>query len=244
MLEIHNLGLKKGDFSLSEVSFSVAKDGYFSLLGPTGSGKTLLIEAIAGFHSMTGNLLFANKDITNLPPEKRRFGFVFQDFALFPHLNVEANIRYGGRFLKKDDPARASLEELTGYLGIEQLLKRDVRSLSAGERQRTAIARALYPRPQLLLLDEPLAALDPATREKILPKLAELPARFGTPVIHVTHNFEIAERISDCAGILLNGRLRHHGPTAETLAFCDDDQISRFLQPHKQILHTSHGEIS
>jgi molybdate/tungstate transport system ATP-binding protein len=232
MLEIRNLGLKKGNFSLREISFSVPKDGYFALLGPTGSGKTLLIEAIAGFHSMTGALLLNGSDITRLPPEKRKFGFVFQDFALFPHLNVEANIRYGGRFLKKDC-APASIDELTGYLGIAQLLKRDVNSLSAGERQRTAIARALYPRPQLLLLDEPLGALDPATRENILPKLAELPARFGTPVIHVTHNFEIAERISGSAGILLDGCLRRCGHTADVLSSSEDSDIARFLQPRK-----------
>jgi len=234
MLDIQNLSLKKGTFALREISFSIARDDYFALLGPTGSGKTLLIEAIAGFHASSGILLFNGKDITRQPPEERRFGFVFQDFALFPHLDVETNIRYGGRFLGKKSDTR-SIVELMNFLGIEGLQQRDVRTLSAGEKQRVAIARALYPHPRLLLLDEPLGALDPATREAILPKLTELPKRFGTPVIHVTHNFQIMQRLANRAGVLLEGRLRRLGRTADMLTASEDEDVTRFLQPYEKL---------
>jgi molybdate/tungstate transport system ATP-binding protein len=242
MLTLDKIMLQKGSFRLESVSFTVEHNDYFALLGPTGSGKTLLIESVAGFHSVGGRLLMNGNDITRLPPEQRRFGFVFQDFALFPHLNVEANIRYGGRFLKKGAGGARELDELTSFLGIGHLLQRNVATLSAGERQRIAIARALYPRPCLLLLDEPLGALDPATRETILPELAELPRRFATPVIHVTHNFKVAQRLATRAGVLLQGRLRGLGSLAEVMSDQADAEVRAFLNPAENKI-TAEGEL-
>jgi ABC-type Fe3+/spermidine/putrescine transport system ATPase subunit len=241
MLKVENLFLKKGRFALRDISFSVARNDYFALLGPTGCGKTLLLESIAGFHDASGCVVFDGTDVTHYPPEERRFGLVFQDFALFPHLNVEANIRYSGRFLKKHVMPDALLNELLGFLRIDSLMNRNVRTLSAGEKQRVAIARALYMRPRLLLLDEPLGALDPATREAVLPKLAELPERFGTPVVHVTHNFRIAERLANRTAVLLDGRIRRIGGTADVLARPEDDAVARFLAPRETPLQRDSG---
>jgi molybdate/tungstate transport system ATP-binding protein len=229
MLELKNIWLDKGGFSLQDISFDVAQSEYFALLGPTGSGKTLLLEAVAGFQPIRGTVIFDGWDISRLPPENRNFGFVFQDFALFPHMNVRHNICYAGRFLAKHKAPR-DLEELADFLGISDLLERDVATLSAGERQRVAIARALYPRPRMLLLDEPLGALDPATRAAIIPKLLELPRHFDTPVIHVTHNFKIAEAIADRIGVLMGGRLCSLGAAAEMLHTHTDPAIRKFLQ--------------
>jgi molybdate/tungstate transport system ATP-binding protein len=233
MLELHNISLNKGKFSLNNISFTIADNDYFALLGPTGSGKTLLLESIAGFQPVTGKILFKENNITTLTPEKRRFGFVFQDFALFPHMNVEKNIRYSEKFKENSVMTDNALKELLEFLQITHLLNRNTHNLSAGEKQRIAIARALYAQPRLLLLDEPLAALDPATCESILPKLAELPSRAGIAVIHVTHNFKTAERLANRTAIMLNGEISRIGDTDKVLSPSDNAEIAKFLLTNK-----------
>ena len=226
MLEVKNLFLKKGDFTLNNVSFNIDKNQYFVLLGQTGSGKTLLLESIAGFHKINGNIYLNKKGINSLPPEKRNFGFVYQDFALFPNLNVEKNIRYSEKFKGKNEKL---FNDLINYLDIKHLLKRKIKHLSGGEKQRIALARAIYSRPEILLLDEPLSAIDPTMRNEIMKNLKELPKRYNLSILHVTHNFREASYLGDYIGIMLNGNLIQTGKTKEVLKNPASIEVAKFL---------------
>ena len=226
MLEIKNLFLKKGDFTLNNVSFNIDKNQYFVLLGQTGSGKTLLLESISGFHKIDGNIFLNSKNISNLPPEKRNFGFVYQDFALFPNLNVEKNIKYSEKFKGKN---KKLFNDLINFLNISHLLKRDIKHLSGGEKQRIALARAIYSRPEILLLDEPLSAIDPTMRNEIMKNLKQLPKRYNLSILHVTHNFREASYLGDYLGIMLNGNLIQTGETKEVLKNPKSIEVAKFL---------------
>jgi molybdate/tungstate transport system ATP-binding protein len=226
MLSIRDLFLKKEKFKLNILSLDVEKNEYFVLLGKTGSGKTLLLESIAGFQKIEGEIIFENKDITSLPPEKRNFGFLYQDFALFPHLNAEQNIRFSEKYHKKNN---ALFNDLISFLQIEKILKRNIKNLSGGEKQRIALARAVYSQPKLLLLDEPLSAVDPTMRNEIMKNLKELPQRYGLSVIHVTHNFREASYLADKLGIILKGTLLQTGETGHVLKNPNSLEVARFL---------------
>lgn len=183
---------QNGNFSL-EASFSGAESGITALFGPSGSGKTSLINMIAGLVcpdagriEIGGRCLFDSSLKINLPPEKRRLGYVFQDGRLFPHLDVKDNLLYGLRLLPRK-LRRTNFDEVLALLGIEALLKRKPGKLSGGEKQRVAIGRALLSSPQLLLMDEPLAALDEARKEELLPYIANINAQFKLPIIYVSH---------------------------------------------------------
>ncbi|MDP4291527.1 MAG: ATP-binding cassette domain-containing protein, partial [Bacteroidota bacterium] len=162
MLEIRNICYQTGNFDLDHISFSVEQGEYFVLLGPSGAGKSVLLELIAGLtYADNGQILFDGKDFTFAPAWKRPFGLVFQDLALFPHLNVFDNIAYP---LKRDKRTKESInqrvEELSHELEIAHLLERKPDTLSGGEQQRVALARTLALKPSVLLLDEPLSAMD------------------------------------------------------------------------------------
>ena len=159
MLEVRELCGTWGQFSLKEISFSIERGEYFVLLGPTGAGKTLLLETIAGFHLPSrGQIRLDGRDITGLPPQLREVGFVYQDALLFPHLTVKENLRFGLRVKKvPKQEATRRLEEVSELLGLSDLLHRMPRTLSGGEKQKVALGRVLVLRPKLLLLDEPLA---------------------------------------------------------------------------------------
>ena len=226
MLQIKDLFLKKGKFKLNILSLDIDKNEYFVLLGKTGSGKTILLESIAGFQKIEGEIIFEGKDITNLPPNKRNFGFLYQDFALFPHLNVEQNIRFSEKYHKKNE---ALFEDLINFLQITHLLKRNIKNLSGGEKQRVALARAIYSQPKVLLLDEPLSAVDPTIRNEIMKNLKELPQRYDLSVIHVTHNFREASYLADRLGIILKGMLLQKGDAKEVLKNPNSLEVAKFL---------------
>lgn len=226
LLEIKDLFLKKGKFKLNILSLDIYKNEYFVLLGKTGSGKTLLLESIAGFQTIEGEILFKEKEITNLPPEKRNFGFLYQDFALFPHLNVEQNIRFSEKYHKKNEEL---FNDLVSFLELKKILKRDIKHLSGGEKQRAALARAVYSQPELLLLDEPLSAVDPTIRNEIMKNLKELPERYNLSVIHVTHNFREASYLADRLGIILKGTLLQAGDAKEVLKNPNSIEVAQFL---------------
>ena len=236
MLSLHNIGLKTGSFRLKQVSFDVKDRDYFVILGRTGSGKTLLLETIAGLHKHTGNVSFRNRDITNVPTEKRKIGFVYQDFALFPHLSVIKNIRFSDRYQTPSN--KFKWDDLIDFLELGNLLHRKIHYLSGGEKQRVALARAIYSRPDLLLLDEPLSAIDPSFRNTIMEKLKDLKQRFHITVIHVTHNFREAAYLADNIGIMMDGKLVQQGPAQEVLHHPTNVPIARFLG-FKNILQTS-----
>ncbi|GAX87201.1 molybdate/tungstate transport system ATP-binding protein [Lebetimonas natsushimae] len=226
MLKLENIFLKKGDFILNQISFDVKDNEYVVILGKTGSGKTLLLESIAGFHKIEGKIYFNDKDVTNFAPEKRNFGFLYQDFQLFRNLNVEKNIRFSEKFKGKD---KKLFDDLVDFLNLKHLLKRDVLSLSGGEKQRIALARAIYSRPKILLLDEPLSAIDPTLRNEIMKNLKQLPERYNISVIHVTHNFREASYLADKIGIILKGKLLQFDDAAQVLNSPASLEVAKFL---------------
>ena len=190
------------------------------LYGPSGSGKTSLLEAIAGLRTpdegeirVNDRVLFSSRAGVNLAPRERHIGYVPQDALLFPHLDVAHNIRYGER----DDTPPELFLSLTHILELDPLLSRRVRHLSGGEKQRVAIARALITRPTVLLLDEPLAGVDRARRELILPYLLRIRRDLHVPLVYVTHDAAELSAIADRVLRLEGGRVRSAGAPADTL---------------------------
>lgn len=217
MIELRNVHKRLGDFAVRGVSLTIQEREYFVILGPTGAGKTVLLECIAGLHPLDQGAVFINgTDATNLPPERRHVSYVPQDYVLFPHLDVYENVAFSLRLLRwPADRIKARVQELTELLNISHLLQRAPRTLSGGEQQRTALARALAPQPTALLLDEPLSALDESTRIAIGGELKTLPERFGTTVVHVCHDFEEALRLATRIGVIYQGRLIQVGTPDE-----------------------------
>ncbi len=217
MIEIEKLRIELPNFTLQDVSLYVQKNEFFIFLGPTGAGKTLLLEAIAGMLPVTGGCIKVNgKDITRLPPGRRGIGIMYQDYALFPHLTVHENINFGLRYQKTKNKKSAQwVEWLMEHLGIQHLAQRSINNLSGGEKQRTALARALAVRPALLLLDEPLSALDPCFREEIRNILKRLHRESGITFIMVTHDFSEALSLGTRTAILNNGAIEQIGAVSE-----------------------------
>ncbi len=179
------------------------------LLGPTGAGKTVLLECVAGLHPVdSGEVLINGQRATFLPPERRNLSYVPQDYVLFPHLSVFENIAFGLRLRRwRGADIERRVHEVAKMLGIDHLLARHPATLSGGEQQRTALARALVTGPTALLLDEPLSALDENTRVQIAAELRSLPEKFGTTVVHVCHSFEEALRVADRVAVIHQGKL-------------------------------------
>jgi ABC-type Fe3+/spermidine/putrescine transport system ATPase subunit len=201
------------------------------LLGPSGAGKTVLLDTIAGLRSArAGQIRLGGADITAMPPERRRIGVVFQDAALFPHLSVRENVAFGLRASRQVGPtAGAGIDALLDRLGISHLAARSPRTLSGGERQRVALARALAINPALLLLDEPLSALDQPSREELRSLLQHVLAGLDIPAVHVTHDRDEALAVGDDLAIIAAGQLRQAGPAAVVTAAPADPDVARLL---------------
>jgi len=209
------------------VSLAVRPSEIVALLGPSGSGKTTVLRLVAGFERPdAGRILVAAEDVTPLPPERRRFGMVFQHYALFPHMTVEQNVAFGlggGRL-----PRGAAGERVGAMLsavGLAGFGRRPVTQLSGGQQQRVALARALAPEPRVLLLDEPLSNLDPTLRERTRRELQRIIRSIGITTVFVTHEQEEAFDIGDRVAVLNHGRIEQVG-TPENLY---DDPASRFV---------------
>jgi molybdate transport system ATP-binding protein len=180
------------------------------LFGPSGSGKTTILRCISGLEKLTaGKIIFKNKDWTNLPPQRRPVGFLFQDYALFPHLRVRENIAYGTR-------GRTDIvDRVAAMLKVNDVLDRKPLELSGGQQQRVALARVLAREPELLLLDEPLSALDAATRDHVRSELAQLLRSLRIPAIVVTHDWVDALTLGDSMMVMAGGRILQTGPPQE-----------------------------
>ncbi|MFA1611340.1 ABC transporter ATP-binding protein [Halobellus rubicundus] len=192
------------------------------ILGPSGSGKTLLLESIAGFHEHDGTVTVDETDITDHAPEDRDFGFVFQDYALFPHMTVRENVEYGARY--RDSSREA--DELLAELGVSHLAERNPPTLSGGEKQRVALARALAVRPDVLLLDEPLAALDVPTRQLLRDDLVDVLADVTS--IYVTHNRTTARAIADRIAVMQDGSVVQRGTPEEVFERPESPTVASF----------------
>lgn len=199
MIQLRNLSLSAGLFSLHDVSLHVPDSSYAVLMGATGTGKTTLLEAIAGLSAVTsGSIISGGRDITRLRPADRNIGYVPQDGALFSKMTVHENIAFAlvSRGATKDFIDHR-VHELANTLGISNLLKRGVRKLSGGEKQRVALGRALASKPSILLLDEPLSALDEKTRNQMYQLLRDVQGENLVTVLHVTHHLADARALAD-----------------------------------------------
>jgi spermidine/putrescine transport system ATP-binding protein len=199
---------------LDSISLSIAPASYTVLLGPSGSGKTTLLSILGGFLAPSeGRILIAGVDCTNVPPARRPTTTVFQDYALFPHMSVGANVGFG---LMMKGVARAErrrvAREALSLVGLEHVADRKPHELSGGQRQRVALARALVVEPAVLLLDEPLGALDLKLRRQMQDELKAIQKRVGTAFVHVTHDQEEAMALADLCVVMSNGRIEDKGP--------------------------------
>jgi len=231
MLEIKDLCAQLGNFFLKNITLDVQDGEYFVLLGPTGAGKSVLLESIAGLHSInSGQVWINNRDVTSLNLEKRRIGFAYQDYALYRHLTVRDNISFGLMWRgKKPREMEKAIDQVVELLGIEKLLTKRPTSLSGGESQKIALARAIAIKPDLLILDEPLSAVDAETKEDYERELKELHDRLKLTTIHVTHNFEEAIALGDRIAIIMDGCILQVG-TPEQIFRCPNSEIvARFL---------------
>lgn len=208
--------LERGDFSL-DVRFTAASPGITALFGRSGSGKTTLVHLLAGLLKPSSGLIALNDEKLfdsglrlNVPAHRRRVGCVFQDLRLFPHLNVAGNLRYGLRRAAAQSQ-RITMERIVALLDLGPFLERRTWQLSGGERQRVALGRALLGQPRLLLLDEPLAAIDAARREEVLPYFERLRDELALPIVLVTHQFEDIVRLATDVVLMESGRVLAHG---------------------------------
>lgn len=231
MIRLEGLAVRVGGFHVVDIDFEVPAGGYGLVIGPTGSGKTTLLEAVAGHVPIrSGRILLRGEEVTRLPPERRRVGFVYQHYHLFPHCSVRENIAYGlARAAIPPAEQSSRVEELAGMLGIAHLLDRGVSRLSGGEQQRVALARALAPRPSILLLDEPFAAVDPSTRHALRRELRALHEREGITTLQVTHDFDDALRLGDVVAVLADGRIVQQGPPEQVFRYPNSAFVAQFI---------------
>jgi molybdate/tungstate transport system ATP-binding protein len=216
MIQVQNLSIRFPGFALQDIFLTLENREFFSLLGPTGAGKTLILESIAGLVQPSGGRILINdRDVTGLPPERRGVGIVYQDQALFPHLSVRKNIAFGLRYHRKSVVlSDQSIDLLVKRLGLISLLDRSVHDLSGGEKQRVALARALAINPAVLLLDEPLSSLDPNFREEIRQLLKYLHRETAITVLMVTHDFSEAHFLAQRVAVINAGRIEQVGRVA------------------------------
>jgi molybdate/tungstate transport system ATP-binding protein len=223
MISLDHLSARVGDFALEDVTFAVPQGAYGIVIGPTGAGKTTLVEAIAGLVPTTaGRLVLGDNDMTHAPPERRRLSLVYQHAYLFPHLNVRENVGYGSVGPK------VTVEMLERF-GLGEVAGRDVRDLSGGERQLVALARALARRPEVLLLDEPFAALDPRRRVAVRRELRTVYFERRFTVLQVTHDFHEAGLLGDVGVVLDRGRLLQAGRPEDLFRHPASPVVADFL---------------
>ena len=217
MSEIHldSVSKRYGETTaLADVDVDVADGEFFTLVGPSGCGKTTTLRLVAGFESPTaGQIRFDDEDVSGVPPEARGIGVVFQNYALFPHMNVAENVGYGLRFA--DPPAGETtserVEQLLDLVDLGGMGDREPSQLSGGQQQRVALARALAPGPRLLLLDEPMSALDAQLRERLRMQIKEIQSELGVTTLYVTHDQEEALAVSDRVAVMRDGRVEQVG---------------------------------
>ncbi len=230
-IRIEHLLVTRGSFTLRVDELTVSPREIFAILGETGAGKTVLLEAIAGAYPVDeGAIELDGKNIETLPVQQRHLGIVYQDYALFPHMSVAENIGYG---LKMNDvpadEATRRIERQLSLFGIERIADRFPGIISGGESQRCALARALVMEPEILLLDEPFSAVDPATKERLYQTIRDIHRAFDCTIVFVSHDFNEAVTLADRVGIVLGGKLRAIARSDELFTKKFDEDVMRFL---------------
>lgn len=231
IISVQDYSLNLGAFSLKNISFELFHSDIVAILGKTGSGKTLLLESIAGYHKISsGNIFLRGCPVQKIPLTERNLGFVYQDYSLFPHMTVAQNIGYG---LQVRHVPRKEIEdrvcEIANDIGIWHLLKKYPPVLSGGEKQRTALARALMLNPEVLLLDEPFSALDPATKKLMYSLILDIKKNFSCAILFVTHDFSEAQYLANQIGIMSEGRLLAMRDQKDLFVSSGDPVVDKFL---------------
>lgn len=230
MLKIQNLNKNLGEFTLKNINFEIEKGEYFVLLGPSGTGKSIILETIAGLYKPdSGRIYFNEIDLTNEYPENREIGFVYQDYVLFPHISVKENIIFGLKQKKlSKSEINKKLDDILSMFNISHLINRKPLTLSGGEKQRVAIARAIITSPKILLMDEPLSSLDPKTKEEFIYMLKDIHNKRKNTVIHVTHDFNEALFLADKIAVINNGTIVEVGTPKEIFKNPTSDFVANF----------------
>lgn len=231
MIAFDRVSLTLGSFRLKDVSMTIGQGDYYFIVGPSGAGKTVLLEAIAGLHLPEhGRILLRGEEITALPPERRGVALVYQDYSLFPHMTVADNVSYGLRVrgMRKAD-ARCEVAGLLERFGLGHLADRYPGTLSGGEQQRVALARAVAVKPDILLLDEPLSALDPITQERFIDDLRRLHREDGLTIVQVSHSRRETRLLATRMAVLIDGRLVEEGRADVVLNAPKSREVATFV---------------
>lgn len=232
LIELKNYMVKKGEFSLKPCSFSVYANEVLAVIGRTGAGKTVLMEGIAGFHDKyEGELYYKGKNKLSSSIENLNIGFVYQDFLLFPHMTVYDNIAYGLKIKKiKKSIIDRKVREKAKLFGLAQQLTQYPGTLSGGEKQRTALARAMIMEPEILILDEPFSALDPKTKKDMYQILQKIKENMNCTILFVTHDFEEVKYLANRVAIVLDGELMGIRQVENLFYDWQDPRINLFLE--------------
>lgn len=233
-LEVQNLSVDLGQFHLDKVNLSLEKNDYLVIIGPTGSGKSVLLETIAGFFSPDeGKIFLEGKEITGINPEERGISIVYQDYMLFPHMNIADNIAYGLKKKTKDtEHIDIEVKRMAKILKIDHLLHRNPETLSGGEKQRVAIARSLVVEPHILLMDEPFAALDVNTHNYLTSLIKNVINQHKTTCIHVSHNFNDVYNLAEHVAVMKEGKILQQGTVHEVFSKPSHDFVADFVGVH------------
>jgi len=232
MIQIKNLHIRLGKFQIKNVNLQIRKGEFLVLLGPTAAGKSVIIEAIAGLIPIqSGKIIINNSEVTYLKPEQRNTSICYQDYSLFPHMNVRKNICYGLKFKKdKNNPQyQRNFKDLINLLKLENILDRFPLNLSGGEQQRVSLARGLIGDPNILLLDEPLSALDPNIRASIKEELKKIHQTMHTTIIMVTHDFTEANYLADRVALVHEGEIIQQGYIKDIFQYPDSIFAAQFI---------------
>ena len=231
MIALDHISLSFGSFGIHDLTLAIEPGTYLFIIGPSGAGKTLILETIAGLHSPdSGRVLLRGGDATGILPEKRGMALVYQDYSLFPHLTVTENIAFG-LFHQESTPGEheRTVATLISQFRLESIRDRYPKTLSGGEQQRVAIARALATKPEILLLDEPFAALDPLIREQHIREMRRLQREHGLTVIQVSHSRDEAFALADRVAVVIDGRLVQSGTCEEIFFHPATESVGRFV---------------
>ena len=223
--------MHEDSLTLDGIDLTLEKGSRLSILGPSGSGKTTLLRLIAGLETPdSGDILLNGKDITNLPVHKRNFGLMFQDYALFPHLNVYHNIAFGLKMKKRTrEQICQRVDQLLALTGLEGFENRRIDELSGGERQRVALARTLAPEPGLIMLDEPLSSLDRLLRKNLMQQLTQILSMVEATTIFVTHDHKEAATAGDLLMIMNLGRIEQIGTNEQITQSPKNEWVAQFM---------------